>query len=413
MAGKVLFVAYHYPPIAFSSGVHRTLAFTRYLTQWGWGVSVLTANIKLYPRYDLNQLRFIPPQVKVIRAWGKDAARDLSFKGKYAQWMAIPDRYQSWIPCALLAGLKEIRRNRPDVIVSTYPIASAHLVGYLLHKITGIPWIADFRDPMAQAGYPANNLVRKSFLWIEKLAAKHASKLVFVTDGAKDFYQNKYPQLLTGKCLVIPNGYDEEMFTGLGRDAARVASKGKRILLHSGVIYPHERNPVHLFEALATLKQHGTVSSENFSLVLRATGHDDVFKKMACEKQVDDLVDFAPSIPYREAIEEMFVADMLLLLQADDCDMQIPAKAYEYLRVGRPVLALTSMTGETGKLLAAHPQSLIAPLNDAAKIREALVMLLEDLATNNASSAKDVADLSRESGAHKLQEVLMEAASFN
>lgn len=407
----VLLIAFHYPPIAVSSGVHRTLAFSRYLSQWGWNVDVLTADYRVYPRYDLSSLETIPSEVNVISAWAKDTARDLSIKGRYSQLMAIPDRYQSWIVGGVLSGLKVIKKNRPSIIFSTYPIASAHVIGYLLHKFTGIPWVADFRDPMAQEGYPENPLVKKSYLWIERKIVKHASKLIFNTSGALEYYIERYSSLKRERCLVIQNGFDEEVFDEIEKAVADEKITGfedsnKFILLHSGVIYPSERDPTQLFDALSQLKKDLVVNKSNFSLRLRATGHDNLFREMIVERDIADLIELAPPIPHKEALKEMFKVNGLLLLQADNCEQQIPAKAFEYIRAGKPVLALTTRTGETGKLIAGHPLSEIAPLNSADDIMSALKALIERPHEIAQESQLDTSKYSRRHGAQLLKVVL-------
>ncbi|MCG8609312.1 MAG: glycosyltransferase, partial [Pseudomonadales bacterium] len=325
MSGKILYIAYHYPPITVSSGVHRTLAFTRYLVDWGWDVSVLTADYRIYPQYDLAQLSKIPRAVSVIRAWGKDTARHLSFRGRYSKLMALPDRYQSWVIGAVLSGLQQIRRNRPDVIVSTYPIASAHVVGYVLHKITGIPWIADFRDPMAQEGYPEDPLTHRVFSWIEKKAVEHARYLIFTTEGAKTYYEQRYAGKMpyADQMQLIENGYDETVFARMQSSLSgknNLTAAHKLTLVHSGVVYPSERNPEKLFQALQALKSEGVVTADNFALTLRATGHDDLISGMLTQYGITDLVSLAPSIPYEDALQEMSEVDVLLLLQANNCN---------------------------------------------------------------------------------------------
>jgi len=412
----VLFVAYHYPPIAVSSGVHRTLAFTRYLKEWGWDVTVLTADYNVYPRFDLDQLNVIPEGVNVIRAWAKDTARDLSIKGRYSQWMAIPDRYQSWIIGGVLSGLKAIRKGKPNVIVSTYPIASAHIIAYFLHRLTGIPWVADFRDPMAQEGYPDNPLVRKSFLWVEKQAIKYAAKLVFVTPGARDYYLERYPDATREKFLVIANGFDEKVFEETETLIAKrentastniTESSELKTFLHSGVIYPSERDPKDLFAAIKELLDEGAISKQTFQLVLRASGHEAQFQPVIDDLGITDIVRFEPPIPYQSALSEMYDVDVLLVLQADNCELQIPAKAYEYIRVGKPILGLTTHTGETGKLLQSVPNCLVAPLDNKDEIKVSLISMLNQ--ESSAIQSDDyVSGFSRKSGAKKLEMLLSE-----
>lgn len=344
---KVLYIAYHFPPILGSSGVHRTLAFTRHLANKNWHTTVLTASLKGYDNWTEEQTQFIPDNVNVIRAFCRNAAKHFSFKGKYLSLMALPDNWQSWIVGGFLSGLKSIISNKPDVIVSTYPIASAHLIAYLLHKVSGIPWVADFRDPMAQADYPTDKRKKKVFEWIEKKAVKHCKYIILTAPGAVVFYRNKFPKIADDFWQLIPNGFDQEIFDNLVIE--QVLPKNNKItLLHSGVIYPSERDPRHLFNAIKELKQTGKIDPEKFQIILRATGHDSLFQSMLTDLNINDVVKLVAPISYKEALIEILSVDALLLLQADNCDYQIPAKAYEYIKAQKPVLALTTEQGDTG-----------------------------------------------------------------
>lgn len=374
---SVLYIAYHFPPILGSSGVHRTLAFTRFLQQQGWQTTVLTASLKAYDHWEPEQLTFIPAGLNVIRAFARNTAKDLSFRGKYLSWMALPDNWQSWIVGGVFSGLKAIKRQRPDIIVSTYPIASAHLIAYILHKITGIPWVADFRDPMAQDDYPTDKTKRKLFNWIEKKAIKHCQSVVLTAPGAVSFYQNKYPQVAKAFWQLVPNGFDQEIFNSIIPD--KKTDRNQLVLLHSGVIYPSERDPSSLFKAIAALKESGLLTKENFQLRLRATGHDQLFQPKLHALGIDDLVSLEPSISYKAALKEILTVDGLLLLQADNCNHQIPAKAYEYIKAKKPILALTSELGDTGKLLTTIDACCICPLDDETRIKQALSEYLQKI----------------------------------
>jgi hypothetical protein len=153
---SLLLIAYHFPPVGFSSGVHRTLCFANDLVDHGWQPTVLTVTPNAYPTAFVETLERVRPEVAVIRCPALDSARSLALFGRYPRLLALPDRWASWIPSALVRGLAVLRRRRPRVIWSTYPIASAHLIGYLLHRLSGLPWIADFRDPMYDQSFPAH-----------------------------------------------------------------------------------------------------------------------------------------------------------------------------------------------------------------------------------------------------------------
>lgn len=405
-----LYIAYHYPPILGSSGVHRTLAFTRYLTDNNWNVSVLTSSLNSYDNWSEQQFKFIPDKVNVIRAFGLNTAKQLSFKGKYFSWMALPDNWQSWILGGVVSGLFSILKNRPEVIVSTYPIASAHIIGYCLHKITGIPWVADMRDPMAQASYPSDPAKKRVFQWIEKKIVKHCKHAIVTAQGAKTLYQNRFPECRSDFWQLIPNGYDDEIFMQVEADL-KIEKPEKFTLLHSGVIYPSERDPTQLFEAISALKESGQISSDNFELRLRATGHDDLFKVMLAKWAIEDIVTLHASIPFKNALQEMYSVDALLLLQAENCNYQIPAKAYEYIRVQKPILALTPIEGDTGQLLSKAGVFTIAPLNNVKKIMLMLESLLSDNAKNASIPIKnnELFEYSRQYHAVKFEQLLTQA----
>ena len=422
---KVLYIAYHFPPILGSSGVHRTLAFTRYLSEHDWHVTVLTASLKAYDKWEKSQVKFIPDSIKVNRAFARNTAKQLSFKGKYLAWMALPDNWQSWIIGGFFSGLVSIYKNRPKVIVSTYPIASAHVIAYLLHKVSGIPWVADFRDPMAQDDYPNDQRKKKIFEWIEKKAVKHAKNVVLTAPGAVKFYQDKFPDVNKDFWQLVPNGFDEHIFSSVissifspkkpsnTLDVAELDQNKSLTVLHSGVIYPSERDPSDLFQAIAELKREQKLSWVNFQLVLRATGHDIDYQSTLTALDITDIVVLAPPIPYQEALEEMLKVDGLLLLQADNCDFQIPAKVYEYIRAQKPVLALTSITGDTGRLLNAAGVASITPLNDKEKIKVAIMDYVDKIRSSSFKvlSEEETLQYSRQTHAKTFEHILHSAIS--
>lgn len=372
MSKRLLYIAFHFPPIQVSSGVHRTLAFSRYFSEHNWNVSVLTADVKAYQQWTEAQYKFIPDKVSVVRAFARDTARHFSFKGRYLGWMSIPDRWQSWILGGVWAGYWQIRRERPDVILSTYPIASAHIIGYFLHKLTGVPWVADFRDPMLQDAYPSNPTIRKLFAWIEKKAVKHCKQIIFTSPGAVELYQDRFPDVESDRWQLIPNGYDSKMFDALSEVPLEQTEHKKITLLHSGTIYPAERDPRALFQALSELKQEDELLAGQFKLVLRATGHDDLFAPMIAEYGISDMVELAPGTDYLTALQEMLQVDALLLMQASNCNYQTPAKAYEYIRAKRPVLALTDPSGDTATVIRQSGVAMVAPLDDVVAIKRTL-----------------------------------------
>lgn len=372
---RVLMIAYHFPPLAGSSGIQRTLRFTRYLPEFGWEPIVLTAHPRAYDRTSDDQLADIPAGVRVIRAQAWDTARHLSLAGRYPAFLARPDRWRSWSLGAVPAGLAAIRQFRPHAIWSTYPIATAHRIANTLVARSGLPWIADFRDPMAQDGYPTDPATWRSFERIERETIARASFSTFTTPSALATYQTRYAGSAV-RLALLENGYDEETFADVRPGEA--LTPGKLTLLHSGIVYPSERDPTQLFAALGRLRDTAPASFSRIAIRFRAPVHEALLQQFAHHYHVAQAIEILPPVGYREALAEMLRADGLLILQAANCNAQIPAKLYEYLRARRPILALTDLDGDTAHVSRAAGIEAIAPLDDAA----AIAALLTQFATN-------------------------------
>ena len=370
MAPSVLLIAYHFPPVAVSSGMQRTLSLARYLPQLGWRPVVLTVSTGAYEETRDDQLQDIPSEVVVSRAFALDAARHLAIRGQYWSRLAIPDRWASWWLAAVVQGLRLIEKYRIDAIWSTYPIATAHRIAATLARRSGRPWVADFRDPMVEFDertgqhFPPDPKLRRARLDIERLVMERATCSVFCTEGARLICLARYPNVARDKLLVIPNGYDEEAF----REAESLVSSpldGRVVLLHSGTIYPGmDRDPSALFRVLRAMLRDGSISPGDFELRLRATGHDEHFRRLAAEEGVQEIVQTMPGLPYREALAEMMQAQGLLLLQGETSNPAVPAKLYEYLRAKRPIVPLVDSRGETAATLRAVGLNPGCALND-------------------------------------------------
>ena len=372
---RILMVAFHFPPFAGSSGVQRSLRFVQQLPAHSWQPIVLTATASAYENTATDLLDEVPHEIRVHRALALDASRHLALARRFPGFIARPDRWVNWAICALPLGLALIRHYRPDAIWSTYPIPTAHLIGGLLARASGLPWVADFRDPMVEDGYPADAATRRAFTRLEQSAVTRAGASVFVTEGAAAMYRSRYPERAHHIC-VIENGFDESSFENLHVDPAPLIP-GKLTLLHSGLVYPSERDPSGLFAALATLRDECRLPP--LLVRLRAGGHDASLLQLIEKFRLDGLVELAPPIPYREALTEMVRADGLLVLQAANCNQQIPAKVYEYLRAARPILCLGDPVGETARMLRRTGVRHVAPLGDADAIKPVLWGFLDTL----------------------------------
>ena len=348
----ILMVAYHYPPEGSSSGVLRTLKFTKHLPKHGWRPHVLTLRESLYGERDEGLLRDVPPEALIHRTPAFDATRHLAIKGRHLSALAVPDRFATWWPFGVVRGLSVIRKHRIQALYSTSPLPTAHLIAMTLQSLTRVPWVADFRDPWIEPGaYPTPGTLRCHVeCALEALVMRRASRVTVTTDRFRDDLLARYPELAPDRVVSIFNGYDEDDFLGL--ETVRPSDTFE--LMHTGLVTPEYRDPLPLLRAIRTCIDRGEVEAGRVRVVFLGGGpylSSPDFKTAVTDLKLDSIVRVEGRIPYRLALQRMVGAAALLLLQAsDDTRTLIPAKAFEYLRVGRPILALTG-EGATADLV--------------------------------------------------------------
>jgi hypothetical protein len=389
------------------------LGFARHLPAAGWQPVILSARAGAYPITAPVEDGIIPDGCPVYRVLALDARRHLGIGGKYPAFLAQPDRWISWYPAAVIQGLRLIRRHRIAAIWSTYPIMTAHCIARSLSRMSGLPWIADFRDPVAssiEAGNPY--LAASQWRW-EGRVLRDAAQTVFTTESALEAYAQRYPEASEDNRLsVIANGYEEALFEDL---PPREDSKpvGQLTLLHSGVLYRDGRDPVPFLTALARLKAKGAIDARNLKVVLRACGSYAMYADEVQRLDIADLVELPRRVSNREALVEQANADGLLLFQGEKYDRQIPAKVYEYLRIGRPIFALVGEQGDTAALLRKTGGAAQVPLHDTDAIEVRLSGFIAALRGGGAPrvSPEVAATYSRRAGAASLARLLNDVVS--
>jgi glycosyltransferase involved in cell wall biosynthesis len=415
---SVLLIAFQFPPFHGSSAVQRTLRFSQHLPKLGWRPIVLTVTPEAYEATASSQGNEVSAELEVHRAFGFDAQRAFRFFGRYPRALALPDRWASWRFRAVSTALKVIRSRAVDAVWSTFPIATAHRIGLDVARRSGLPWIAEFRDPMWQGDYPSDPVVNRTWLKLEQQIFSTASKVVVTTPGAAEVYANRFPDFPASNIVVLQNGYDEDTFrratSVMGTEAPVGPAPGEPIkLLHSGVVYRSERDPTQLFAAVATLKQSGKITAQELQIVFRASGDEAGYRRDAEQLRIADIVRIEPPVDYLSALREMLTANGLLILQASNCNAQIPAKLYEYLRAQRPIVALTDPSGDTARTLEAAGAGIIARLDSQREIEAALPRAMDEIrrGTWRRPGSAVVQSYSREAQTGQLARLLDEVAA--
>ncbi|MCK4448327.1 MAG: glycosyltransferase family 4 protein [Candidatus Marinimicrobia bacterium] len=372
---KVLIITYYWPP-AGGPGVQRVLKFAKYLPEFGWQPIVLTVKNGEYPAIDESMQNDIPSSCQMYKTASLEpnlfykkftgmavdekiptavlAAESTNWKKRLANWIRlnlfIPDAKIGWIPFAVRKGKKIIKTEKPDVIFSSSPPPTVHLIARKLAKWSGIKWVADFRDPWTDIHYYENqnrNKVVKQFdSYLERSVLRDADKISCISrlDIEEDFAKKTDPE----KCVNIANGYDEADFRNI--KTGEIKSK-KFIILHIGAV-GKERNPLNLFKAICKLGDEKIIMPETFTL--RFIGHvDELVLQSIKSENIEPFVDFISYLPHSEALAKTMLADVMLLLvtQSEKNRRILPGKTFEYMRTGKPILALGPENGEVARIL--------------------------------------------------------------
>jgi glycosyltransferase involved in cell wall biosynthesis len=340
----VLFVAFHFPPEASSSGVLRTLKYTRYLGAHDWRITVLTLNRSAYDVTDPGLESQIPADVRVVRTRYLNVKRHLAIRGIYPGFAALPDAWIGWWPWAVRAGRRLLRTDPFDLVYSTSPQATAHLVARSLARRARAPWVVDFRDPWyeesPEPGTP--RLVHWAARRLERLVMRQADRVVASTERLRDMLASRYPTEPPAKFSAIPNGYDEEDFAAVPHPDVTLGTE--LLVLHAGSVNPQFRDPRPVFAAAREAVDAGTLelSRVRFRFLGAGPFGDSPEMKQAIEAAgLEGRVEFIPRLEYGRALAELTRAGLLLLLQdSPDTESLVPAKLFEYLRAGRPVLSV-------------------------------------------------------------------------
>lgn len=359
-------LAYFFPPLG-GAGVQRSLKFVKYLPQFGWAPTVITTASTAYPARDASLLAEVPADVRVVRAWeprGADLpARALSFAhlNALSRCAAWPDHAIAWAPAAFRAALRAVREDRPDVLWSTSAPHSSHLVARAVHRRTGIPWVADFRDEWADNPHlpqePA--LVRRLTRRTERAITEAADRLVY----AADYFD--FAGADPARTSVIPNGVDEDDLIGV-EPAAR--PDGVFRLTFVGTLYG-ERDARPVLDALARLVAAGAIDPER--LELRIVGNNWLPEgRLAPEIHTSET----GYVAHREALSEMLAASALLLYVPPD-SLAPSGKLFEYLASERPILCVAREDNRAVQIVRELDAGVSAPSGDPAAIEAAVLEL--------------------------------------
>ncbi len=344
----VILIAYHFPP-GPEMGAVRPYRFYKYLARMGYPCHVITASAQTEGNPDVT---FLADDLRAI--WEGTGEQRKSFKAYQellVRKVAFPGHIGIRWSIAAAAQCHELVRKFPDekfVVFSTYPplgVIPAGLMAYLRDRL---PWIADFRDPLSSGLGDAFVSARQRF-WNNQLEARvfrQASAVIANVEGAAEMWRKRYPRA-AGKLHVISNGFDPED----APQAKEIPPRAQKLIVHAGGLY-HGRTPNAIVASLARLRVSGTREAMAAKILL--VGHVDVKtgldQALYDSAQREGWLEMQAQVSRIDAQRLLEEADALLLVQPQS-DVQVPGKLFEYICIGRPILALVPQASAIEEIL--------------------------------------------------------------
>lgn len=384
--GRVLMAAYYFPPLS-GSGVFRSIKFAKYLPQFGWEPTVISTDQPPngWNFADASQLKEIPMGMQVVRIPdGISTGRETSMNGErmqgilnllygvlgfspeadriYSQAVQSKDGIMRLLtfPCSALSWaydvIQYIEKNMdPDefqVVYTTSGPYSAHLIGFYLKQKYGIPWVADYRDPWTfnayTEDYDPSNAKDRLLYELEKVLLHQADCNLTIENSFIQSYVEQF-HLPQEKIVSITNGYDEDDFATLQVPQTRT---DKFTINYSGLLYTQQRNITPVLKAIQQLRDEKKLDLSKIRF--RIIGGSETGKiEIAGQYGLESIIDYKGYLSHQETLQANLDANLLLLLVGDEPKFKsvYTGKFFEYLRSGRPILALAPGGGVVEKTL--------------------------------------------------------------
>ena len=377
---KVLIITYYWPP-AGGSGVQRWLKFVKYLQEFGIEPVVYTVENANYLKQDTSLLNEVPRGIEILKQpiweptallfWKKSKQQIKGIsnvsKGGFLSFIRgnffIPDPKVFWVKPSVSYLQKYLDANDIDVIISTGPPHSVHLIAEILHQKNDIKWLADFRDPWSDLYYNkdfkqlafAKNKNRK----LEESVLKNADCIVTVSNSLKQEFAKT-----AKKVEVITNGYDDEFV------AAENAILDTKFSISYIGLLPKQSNPKLLFKVLKALCEENL----NFKKDLQLNFIGDIYEEVKVAIEENKLLqntNFVGYVSHQKAIEYQNTSQVLLLLIPNVKNNKgiLTGKLFEYLKAKRPILAIGPEKGDLAAILQETNSGVIVNFDAEEKLK--------------------------------------------
>jgi hypothetical protein len=437
VGGKVLIVNLEFPPVG-GPGVQRVLKFVRYLPEEDWVPTVICGDRSTWHDWsDDTLLKEVPKSINVCRLSFSTVQDYSSAVSTIASCILLPFSFRlktksqeelsrvfltlfayihpepllSWIYFATKEASQRHRKDKFDVVVTSGPPHITHMVGFILKHLHQVKWVADFRDPWVDSLLQADRLGvsrRLDRIW-ERLVLRDADRVVTVSPSWSKLLARKFNNHRSKKVHVVYNGYDPEDIPD-GERKARSLNASNVLHIHYNGSIQGPMSPDLFLKAIAALEREKPDTWRDLECTF--TGLPEHIASRVNGFGLNPIVKDIGRLSHRESLKLSMGADVLLLIlnNADDtASGHITGKVYEYVAMGKSILAIIPPRGDLYTLLKGYEQSFIVRWDDLAGIMNILELLMarkRDGQLNSVDPPKWIEEYSRQTQARQLAGIL-------
>lgn len=390
---RILFISYFYPPLGGPAAL-RNVKTVKYLSELGCIVDVISVGDIEYTYSDKSLLSETREQI-LIRTTSFDPMallRKLFHKRtdlSQRLYRSTPERVKllirqlyplddkiGWLPPLLKAGNKALLENNYDLIyVSCGPFSSAIAAFYLAKKYR-LPYVVEMRDYwtlLSDYNLQGSALNRWLSRYWENKILQSANGIVTVTKGIGNDLAEAFGETLKDKIHVLYNSHDETDYAAL-KPGEKQANRF--ILSYFGALYAR-RSLRHFYAALKELAAESKLPPYT---EIRLFGNYNLEARQEIEQSgIESMIKIVPQLSHKEALQQMNESDALILvINSSSPSGTLTSKVFEYLRIGKPILAMIPAFGEAAELLAESKQNYICAMESRSSIKACLTRLIEE-----------------------------------
>lgn len=404
---KFLLITYYWPPSG-GGGVMRWAKMTKYIREYDWEPIVYTPENGETAAFDESLNQQVIPNLQVVKTpiWepydlyktflGRKKGEKIysgyisegkkdSLTQKIAVFVRtnffVPDARMFWISPSVRYLREFLQENPVDAIVSTGPPNSMHLIAEQLHRVTGIPWIADFRDPWAHRTFSAKNSyllpwVRYRQNQLEKRVLRRANKVVTVSWSLKNEFEERVKR---SDIEVVTNGFDHEDY----QDYTSVPLDQRFSFYYTGSL-SKPQNPENFWRALHDAIE--LVPAIKAKLHLKLVGNIDYVVKESLQKfELLPYAEFIDHIPHEQVVNLQKKGQILLVLTSNSTHANgiIPGKLYECLAARRPIFALAPLSSDIAGIIQRTKGGVSHSYDDLEGMTKSILHLFDAYQTGN------------------------------